>query len=204
VGWSGRARCRPELAVHTRGPGRGHEPGSPDGQPGGLRSPDPPGKATARGAGDRGRRTWIKHHARHSEIISSHRDCKRVQDAYTLRCSPQVHGASLGRLRLCPTGCYETEMNASTGKSPDPSGIRRAFLLRRQFPRPARGPGAVTFMGMADGGAGQHLRAADRTAGEPPAFSGLPAFLVEDGGLNSGFHDCPVRGGRPGLGEQGD
>ncbi len=33
---------------------------------------------------------------RGSEIISSHRDCKRIQDAYTLRCSPQVHGASRG------------------------------------------------------------------------------------------------------------
>ena len=33
---------------------------------------------------------------RGSEIISSHRDCKRVQDAYTLRCSPQVHGAVQG------------------------------------------------------------------------------------------------------------
>ena len=29
-----------------------------------------------------------------SEIISSHKDCGRIQDAYTLRCSPQVHGAS--------------------------------------------------------------------------------------------------------------
>jgi histidine ammonia-lyase len=29
-----------------------------------------------------------------SEIITSHKDCKRIQDAYTLRCSPQVHGAS--------------------------------------------------------------------------------------------------------------
>jgi len=31
-----------------------------------------------------------------SEIISSHKDCSQVQDAYTLRCSPQVHGASCG------------------------------------------------------------------------------------------------------------
>jgi histidine ammonia-lyase len=29
-----------------------------------------------------------------SEIITSHKDCSRVQDAYTLRCSPQVQGAS--------------------------------------------------------------------------------------------------------------
>ncbi len=29
-----------------------------------------------------------------SAIMSSHKDCHRIQDAYTLRCSPQVHGAS--------------------------------------------------------------------------------------------------------------
>ncbi|MCP4683437.1 MAG: aromatic amino acid lyase, partial [Desulfobacterales bacterium] len=29
-----------------------------------------------------------------SSVISSHKDCDRIQDAYTLRCSPQVHGAS--------------------------------------------------------------------------------------------------------------
>ena len=29
-----------------------------------------------------------------SEIVASHRDCDRVQDAYSLRCAPQVHGAA--------------------------------------------------------------------------------------------------------------
>ena len=48
-----------------------------------------------------------------SEIISSHKDCSRVQDAYTLRCSPQIHGASkdaiahVGRI-------VETELNSTT------------------------------------------------------------------------------------------
>ena len=31
-----------------------------------------------------------------SEIMSSHKDCSRVQDAYTLRCSPQIHGGQQG------------------------------------------------------------------------------------------------------------
>jgi histidine ammonia-lyase len=47
-----------------------------------------------------------------SEIISSHKDCSRIQDAYTLRCSPQVHGASKDALEYARK-VVETEMNAS-------------------------------------------------------------------------------------------
>ena len=32
-----------------------------------------------------------------SEILDSHADCERVQDAYSFRCAPQVHGAVLNR-----------------------------------------------------------------------------------------------------------
>ncbi|MEK7152418.1 MAG: aromatic amino acid lyase, partial [Patescibacteria group bacterium] len=31
---------------------------------------------------------------RGSQIMQAHRDCPRVQDAYSLRCMPQVHGAA--------------------------------------------------------------------------------------------------------------
>ena len=46
-------------------------------------------------------------------IITSHEDCARVQDAYTLRCSPQVHGASRDAIRYC-CNVIEIEMNSST------------------------------------------------------------------------------------------
>ena len=36
-----------------------------------------------------------------SEIRESHRDCGRVQDAYSLRCMPQVHGAVRDTLAHC-------------------------------------------------------------------------------------------------------
>ncbi|MCP3953362.1 MAG: aromatic amino acid lyase, partial [Desulfobacterales bacterium] len=49
-----------------------------------------------------------------SDIVTSHKDCSRVQDAYTLRCSPQVHGASHDAVRHA-RGVVETEMNSSTG-----------------------------------------------------------------------------------------
>jgi histidine ammonia-lyase len=48
-----------------------------------------------------------------SEILESHRDCGRVQDPYSLRCVPQVHGASRDALRHAGR-VIETEINAAT------------------------------------------------------------------------------------------
>ena len=64
-----------------------------------------PGQAAA--ADNMGRIT------QNSGIISSHKDCSRVQDAYTLRCSPQVHGASKDAINYT-LNVVETEMNSST------------------------------------------------------------------------------------------
>lgn len=48
-----------------------------------------------------------------SEILESHRNCGKVQDPYSLRCVPQVHGASRDSFRHA-IGVIETEMNAVT------------------------------------------------------------------------------------------
>ena len=48
-----------------------------------------------------------------SEILESHRDCGKVQDPYSLRCVPQVHGASRDALRHANT-VVETEINSVT------------------------------------------------------------------------------------------
>ena len=53
------------------------------------------------------------HLTQNSEIISSHKDCPRIQDACTLRCSPQVHGASKDAINYV-FNVLETEMNSST------------------------------------------------------------------------------------------
>src|SRR5207302_4552834 len=47
-----------------------------------------------------------------SEIRQSHIDCKRVQDAYSLRCIPQVHGAVRDTLSFCRR-VFEVEMNSA-------------------------------------------------------------------------------------------
>lgn len=48
-----------------------------------------------------------------SSIIASHANCSKVQDAYSLRCVPQVHGASKDALRRI-LEVLEVEMNAAT------------------------------------------------------------------------------------------
>lgn len=47
-----------------------------------------------------------------SQIRESHRECGRVQDAYSLRCIPQVHGAVRDTLAHCRE-VFETEANAA-------------------------------------------------------------------------------------------
>jgi len=73
---------------------------------------------------------------RDSEIISSHKDCSRIQDAYTLRCSPQVHGASKDAIMYAKK-VIETEMNSSTNNplifSESQEFLRPGFSLYGYF-----------------------------------------------------------------------
>jgi histidine ammonia-lyase len=120
---------------------------------------------------------------RNSEIISSHRDCSRIQDAYTLRCSPQVHGATKDTLGHCRR-VVETEMNSATG-NPLVFADSEEFLLGGNFHgQPVAF--AMDFLGIAVAElANISERRIERLVN--PNLSGLPAFLVSDGGLNSGF-----------------
>ncbi|QLG64291.1 HAL/PAL/TAL family ammonia-lyase [Halorarum salinum] len=55
----------------------------------------------------------VRRYAAGSEVIESHRNCDRVQDAYSIRCLPQVHGAvrdAVGHLREA----VEVELNGAT------------------------------------------------------------------------------------------
>ena len=118
-----------------------------------------------------------------SEIITSHKDCSRVQDAYTLRCSPQVHGATKDAIRYC-RNVLETEMNSSTN-NPLIYAENQDFLLGGNFHGQPVAL-ALDFLGMAVSElANISERRVERLVN--PMLSGLPAFLVGDGGLNSGF-----------------
>ena len=118
-----------------------------------------------------------------SEIITSHKDCSRVQDAYTLRCSPQVQGASRDAIQYCRKA-IETEMNSSTN-NPLIFSDSEEFLLGGNFHGQPVAL-AMDFLGMAVAElADISERRIERLVN--PMLSGMPAFLVDDGGLNSGF-----------------
>ncbi|MBN1225728.1 MAG: histidine ammonia-lyase [Deltaproteobacteria bacterium] len=118
-----------------------------------------------------------------SEIITSHQDCSRVQDAYTLRCSPQVHGASRDAINYC-RNVIETEMNSSTN-NPLIFADQKDFLLGGNFHGQPIAL-AMDFLSMAISELGNiSERRIERLVN--PMLSGLPAFLVKNGGLNSGF-----------------
>ncbi len=118
-----------------------------------------------------------------SEIITSHKDCRRIQDAYTLRCSPQVHGASRDAVDYT-AGVLETEMNSSTN-NPLIFAESEEFLLGGNFHGQPVAL-ALDFLCMA---LAELANIAERRVERlvNPMLSGLPAFLVSDGGLNSGF-----------------
>jgi len=118
-----------------------------------------------------------------SEIITSHKDCARVQDAYTLRCSPQVHGAARDAIGYCRR-VIETEMNSSTN-NPLVFADTEEFLLGGNFHGQPVAM-AMDFLGIAISElADISERRIERLVN--PMLSGLPAFLVDDGGLNSGL-----------------
>jgi histidine ammonia-lyase len=120
---------------------------------------------------------------RNSEIVTSHKDCHRIQDAYTLRCSPQVHGASRDAV-FYSKRVVETEMNASTN-NPLIFSDSQEFLLGGNFHGQPVAL-AMDFLGMAVSEfANISERRIERLVN--PMLSGLPAFLVSDGGLNSGY-----------------
>jgi histidine ammonia-lyase len=119
-----------------------------------------------------------------SEIRESHRyDDPRVQDAYSLRCMPQVHGAArqaLGYVR----GILEVEANSATDNPllfPDQGLILSGGNFHGQ---PVAQALDFLAIACADLGAISERRLARLV---DPALSGLPAFLTRDPGVNSGF-----------------
>ena len=117
-----------------------------------------------------------------SEIISSHKDCGRVQDAYSLRCVPQVHGASRDTFSHVKR-VIETEMNSAT-ENPliFPNGQVMSGGNFHGQPVAL----AMDFLAIALAEfASISERRVERMIN--PMLSGLPSFLIEEGGLNSGF-----------------
>jgi histidine ammonia-lyase len=126
-----------------------------------------------------------------SEIRHSHRDCGRVQDAYSLRCMPQVHGAVRDTLRHC-RAVFEIEMNSAVDNplvfvnNPKASDAEGDVLSGGNFHgQPIAF--ALDFLGIAlTALAGISERRLERLV-NPALSEGLPPFLAPGAGLNSGF-----------------
>jgi histidine ammonia-lyase len=119
-----------------------------------------------------------------SAIIESHRDCTRVQDAYSLRCMPQVHGAAREAIGFAH-GVVARELGAVTD-NPLVFPADGVVLSGGNFHGEVLGLALDTLaLGLAQL-AGISERRADRLV-NPLTNEGLPPFLARPGGTNSGY-----------------
>jgi len=119
-----------------------------------------------------------------SEIVASHRWCGRVQDAYSLRCAPQVHGAVRDAVAYAE-GVVRIELNAATD-NPIVLAERGEVLSNGNFHGEPVAIALDTLKLALSELASISERRIERML-NPALSNGLPAFLTEDGGLNSGF-----------------
>jgi histidine ammonia-lyase len=124
-----------------------------------------------------------------SDIRESHRTCGRVQDAYSLRCIPQVHGAVRDTLAHCRE-VFETEANSAVDNPlvflTDPKNAEGDVISGGNFHGEPLAF-ALDFLAIALSAlAGISERRIERLV-NPALSEGLPPFLAAGAGLNSGF-----------------
>jgi histidine ammonia-lyase len=119
-----------------------------------------------------------------SAILEAHRWCDKVQDAYSLRCAPQVHGASRDLLAYAEA-TVAVELNAATD-NPLVFAEEGELLSNGNFHgQPLAFALDAAAMALAELASISERRVERLT--NPSLSDGLPAFLTHDGGLNSGF-----------------
>ena len=118
-----------------------------------------------------------------SGIVNSHKDCSRVQDAYTLRCIPQVYGACLDVWRHVEN-IFEIEINSATD-NPLIFSEEDVFSGGNFHGEPVALN--LDYLALAVSEIGNMSeRRIDRMLNNA-SNKVLPAFLTEKGGLNSGL-----------------
>jgi len=118
-----------------------------------------------------------------SPIHASHADCEKIQDAYSLRCIPQVHGASRDALDHAAV-VLDREINAVTD-NPLVFPADGLVISAGNF----HGQPVALVMDYAKIAIAELANIAERRVEHmlDPAVSGLPAFLAHQGGLHSGL-----------------
>jgi histidine ammonia-lyase len=133
-----------------------------------------------------------------SAIRESHRACSRVQDAYSLRCMPQVHGAVRQAIEHCGQ-VFSIEMNSAVDNplvfpAEKRVGAARAFVEEEHGDILSGGnfhgqpvAFALDYLAIALTALGGISERRTERLVNPQLNEGLPAFLAADAGLNSGF-----------------
>jgi histidine ammonia-lyase len=118
-----------------------------------------------------------------SAIRASHLDCTRVQDPYSFRCQPQVMGACLDLIRNCSV-TLGIEANAVTDNPLLFTEAGEVLSGGNFHGEPVAFAADTLALAIAEIGSLSERRTAVLV---DPKMSGLPAFLVNNSGLNSGF-----------------
>jgi histidine ammonia-lyase len=124
-----------------------------------------------------------------SPILASHRDSNHlVQDAYSLRCAPQVHGATRDALAYASgvltieAGSVSDNPIVLVGEQPQDDEVRSGGNFHGQPVAVAMDTVALALVSLASISERRLYRLLDTKQS-----NGLPAFLVHESGLNSGF-----------------
>jgi histidine ammonia-lyase len=118
-----------------------------------------------------------------SGINAAHANCGRVQDAYSMRCAPQVHGTARDAIAYARR-VFDIEANAATDNPMVFADTREIVSGGNFHGAPVSVAADVLCIGLAQLATISERRS-DRLVN--PASSGLPAFLTRHGGLQSGL-----------------
>ena len=118
-----------------------------------------------------------------SGINAAHANCGRVQDAYSMRCAPQVHGAARAACRFAHD-VFAAEANAATDNPMVFADAHEIVSGGNFHGAPVSVACDLLCLGMSQLATISERRS-DRLVN--PALSGLPAFLTRHGGLHSGL-----------------
>ncbi|QIK97072.1 histidine ammonia-lyase [Sphingomonas sp. HDW15A] len=118
-----------------------------------------------------------------SPIVESHHRCGRVQDPYSFRCQPQVMGAALDLLTNAGR-TLEIEAGAVTDNPIVFADEDSAISGGNFHAQPVAFAADMIAMALCEVGSLSERRTSVLV---DPKMSGLPAFLTDDGGVNSGL-----------------
>ncbi len=118
-----------------------------------------------------------------SEVMVSHAECAKVQDAYSLRCMPQVHGTARDALAHI-TAVVEREMNSATDNPLIFADTNEVISGGNFHAQPIALASDLLAAAVADLSSISERRVENLVN---PDLSGLPGFLTPHAGLNSGM-----------------